>query len=56
MQMDLYIRNVIAYDKDGIWHSTHVLEFRNGKVAHETIYFGQPFAAASWRSQWADKS
>jgi hypothetical protein len=28
------------------------MEFRNGKVVHETQYFADPFEAPSWRSQW----
>src|SRR5271170_3147734 len=29
-----------------------IMEFRNGKVMHETQYFADPFEAPSWRSQW----
>jgi hypothetical protein len=29
-----------------------IMEFRAGKVAHETQYFADPFAAPSWRAQW----
>jgi len=29
-----------------------IMEFRNGKVAHETQYFADPFAAPQWRRQW----
>jgi hypothetical protein len=32
-----------------------IMEFRNGKVMHETQYFADPFAAPSWRSQWVEK-
>lgn len=30
-----------------------VMEFRNGRVIHETQYFSEPFDAPAWRSQWA---
>jgi ketosteroid isomerase-like protein len=29
-----------------------IMEFRDGKVAHETQYFADPFAAPAWRRQW----
>ncbi len=29
-----------------------IMEFRDGKVAHETQYFADPFDAPAWRSQW----
>jgi len=29
-----------------------IMEFRNGKVVHETQYFADPFQAPAWRSQW----
>jgi len=29
-----------------------IMEFRDGKVVHETQYFADPFAAPAWRSQW----
>src|SRR4051812_43523257 len=29
-----------------------VMEFRDGKVSHETQYFADPFEAPGWRAQW----
>jgi hypothetical protein len=29
-----------------------IMEFRNGKVVHETQYFSDPFEAPGWRRQW----
>jgi hypothetical protein len=29
----------------------HIMEFRSGKVIHETQYFAEPFEAPHWRSQ-----
>lgn len=29
-----------------------IMEFRDGKVVHETQYFSDPFEAPAWRSQW----
>jgi len=32
-----------------------IMEFRDGKVIHETQYFADPFEAPSWRSQWVEQ-
>jgi ketosteroid isomerase-like protein len=32
-----------------------IMEFRDGKVAHETQYFADPFDAPAWRSQWVER-
>jgi ketosteroid isomerase-like protein len=33
-----------------------IMEFRSGKVVHETQYFADPFEAPAWRSQWVQRS
>jgi hypothetical protein len=32
-----------------------IMEFRDGKVVHETQYFADPFAAPAWRTQWVQQ-
>jgi len=32
-----------------------IMEFRKGKVVHETQYFADPFEAPAWRSQWVQQ-
>ncbi|WP_395063219.1 nuclear transport factor 2 family protein [Paraburkholderia silvatlantica] len=32
-----------------------IMEFRDGKVIHETQYFSESFEAPGWRSQWVQK-
>ncbi|WP_321937384.1 nuclear transport factor 2 family protein [Paraburkholderia sp. J8-2] len=32
-----------------------IMEFRDGKVIHETQYFSESFEAPAWRSQWVQK-
>jgi len=32
-------------------YTVSIMEFRNGKVVHETQYFADPFEAPAWRSQ-----
>ena len=33
-------------------YTVSLMEFREGKVVHETQYFADPFEAPAWRSQW----
>ena len=33
-----------------------IMEFRNGKVVHETQYFADPFEAPAWRNKWVQKT
>ncbi len=33
-----------------------IMEFRDGKVVHETQYFADPFEAPAWRSQWVQQA
>jgi hypothetical protein len=32
-----------------------IMEFRGGKVVHETQYFADAFEAPAWRSQWVQR-
>ena len=32
-----------------------IMEFREGKVVHETQYFADPFEAPEWRKQWVEQ-
>jgi hypothetical protein len=51
---DLWITEyVLTYD-DQPSHTVSIMEFRGDKVAHETQYFGDPFEASAWRSQWVE--
>lgn len=42
---------VITYQERSSF-TVSIMEFRNGKVIHETQYFADPFEAPAWRSQW----
>jgi len=33
-----------------------IMEFRDGKVVHETQYFADPFEAPAWRKQWVQQA
>jgi ketosteroid isomerase-like protein len=36
-------------------YTVSIMEFRDGKVAHETQYFADPFDAPAWRAQWVER-
>jgi hypothetical protein len=44
---------IITYDGRPV-NVVTIMEFRNGKVAHETHYYGDPFEPPEWRSQWVE--
>lgn len=51
---DLWVTEyVIDYDGEPV-PTVSIMEFRAGKVARETQYFADPFAAPGWRSQWVE--
>ena len=33
-----------------------IMEFRDGKVAHEVQFFADPFDAPAWRAQWVERA
>ena len=45
---------IITYDGRPVYVVT-VMEFRDGKVAHETHYYADPFEPPKWRSQWVER-
>ena len=36
-------------------YTVSIMEFRDGKVVHETQYFADPFEAPAWRKQWVQQ-
>jgi ketosteroid isomerase-like protein len=44
------------YGDGSPWQAVLVFELRDGRVARETAYWTQPFAAAEWRAQWVERS
>jgi hypothetical protein len=44
---------IITYDGRPVYVVT-VMEFREGKIAHETHYYADPFEPPEWRSQWVE--
>jgi hypothetical protein len=42
----------VRYD-GGRWnYGVSIMEFRGEKIAHETIYGGEPWEAPDWRARW----
>ena len=36
-------------------YTVSIMEFKNGKVVHETQYFADPFDPPAWRAQWVEQ-
>ena len=52
---DLWITElVITYDARPSY-TVSIMEFRDGKVARETQYFGDPFEPGPSRAQWVER-
>ncbi len=45
---------VITYQGRPV-NTVSIMEFRDGKVAHETQYFADPFEPPAWRAQWVGR-
>jgi hypothetical protein len=49
---DLWVtEGIITYDGRPM-RTVTIMEFREGKVGRETIYFGEPWEPPAWRAQW----
>lgn len=54
---DLVVLQVVLTYADGsIYQAVSIMEIRDGKVAKETDYFAEPFAAPQWRAQWVERT
>jgi hypothetical protein len=52
---DLWVTEyMITYQRRPAY-TVSIMEFRDGKVVHETQYFADPFEAPAWRSQWVQR-
>jgi ketosteroid isomerase-like protein len=52
---DLWVTEyVLTYDGRPS-HTVSIMEFRDGKVARETQYFGDPFEPGPLRAQWVER-
>jgi hypothetical protein len=51
----LWITEYILYYDEKPFYTVSIMEFRGGKVAHETQYFGEPFAPSASRSRFVEQ-
>jgi hypothetical protein len=52
---DLWVTELILTYDGKPSHTVSIMEFRGDKVARETQYFADPFAAPAWRAQWVER-
>ena len=53
---DLWVTEYIITYQGRPTYTVSVMEFRDGKVVHETQYFADPFEAPEWRRQWVQQA
>jgi SnoaL-like domain len=49
---ELWVTEYTIRYQDRLAYTVSIMEFRDGKVVHETQYFADPFEAPAWRKQW----
>lgn len=53
---DLWITEYTITYQGRLVCTVSIMEFRNGKVVHETQYFAEPFLAPAWRAKWVEQA
>lgn len=53
---DLWITEYTILYQGPPAYTVSIMEFRQGKVVHETQYFADPFESPSWRQQWVQQT
>jgi hypothetical protein len=53
---DLWITEYVITYLGRPAYTVSLMEFRDGKVVHETQYFADPFESPAWRSQWVERT
>jgi len=52
---DLWVNEyTIRYDGNPVM-AVGIMEFRDGKVVRERIYFGDPWEPPAWRAEWVER-
>ena len=51
---DLFVLMARSDYGGDIYYVANVVEFRQGKIARETRYYGAPFEAPAWRARWVE--
>jgi hypothetical protein len=52
---DLWVTELILTYDSSPTYTVSIMEFRDGKVARETQYFGDPFDPGASRAQWVER-
>jgi ketosteroid isomerase-like protein len=52
---DFWVTEYMIHYQGRPAYTVSLMEFREGKVVHETQYFCDPFEAPAWRSQWVQR-
>jgi len=52
---DLWITEYTITYQEQSAYTVSIMEFRDGKIVHETQYFADAFEAPAWRSQWVQQ-
>jgi hypothetical protein len=53
---NLWVTEYVITYQDKPFQTVSIMEFRDGKVVHETQYFAEPFAAPADRRQWVEQA
>ena len=51
---DLWVTEYVIFYDGRPNPTVSIMEFCDGKVAHETQYFADPFEAPAWRARWRE--
>jgi SnoaL-like protein len=52
---DLWVTEYVITYEGKPFQTVSIMEFKDGKVVHETQYFAEPFAAPADRKQWVEQ-
>jgi ketosteroid isomerase-like protein len=52
---EIQATGTIRYPDGKLWHFVALMTLREGKIWRETDYFGEPFEAPEWRSQYVER-
>jgi len=53
---NLWVTEYVITYQDRPFQTVSIMEFKDGKVVHETQYFAEPFAAPADRRQWVEQA
>jgi hypothetical protein len=53
---DIWVTEYVILYQGRPFHTVSIMEFRAGKVSHETQYFSESFEPPAWRAQWVEQT